>query len=315
MLELIEEQAVAFDFIHSHVDYLVYPFTRHCWTPTVSTLHGRLDIPELPLVYGSYPEANLISISNSQRRPLAAQRLKWIATVYNGVVLDHFSFQPDPGDYLVFLGRISEEKRPDLAVEVARCCGIPLKIAAKVDPAYDQDYHQRFEPFMNDPIVEFLGEVDEAGKDQLLRDAMALLFPSCWPEPFGRVMVEAMACGVPVIGPRYGAVPVVIIDGETGFICDSVDEMVAAVKRLGEIERAACPRHVEANFSAKAMADGYEAAYQLVLSERCARKSNGSRCAARKGRSETAIPGKRLQERRAPSLAQHRGIRVHGHRA
>ena len=200
-----------------------------------------------------------------------------------------------------------------MAVEVARRCRIPLKIAAKIDPAYDQNYHQRFEPFMNDPIVEFLSEVDEAGKDQLLRGALALLFPSCWPEPFGMVMVEAMVCAVPVIGLRYGAVPEVIIDGKTGFICNSVDEVVAAVRRLGEIERTACHRHVEVNFSAKAMADGYEAAYQLVLSEQCARKSNGSRCAARQGRSEAAIPSKRPHDRRVPSLDQHHGIRVHGH--
>lgn len=299
MLELVEAHADAFDLIHSHVDYLIYPFTRHWRAPTVSTLHGRLDIPELPLLHSHYPEVNLISISDSQRLPLAPHMLNWIATVYNGVVLDHFSFQPEPGDYLVFLGRISKEKRPDLAVEVARRCGIPLKIAAKIDPADDQWYRHEFEALLADPNIEFLGEVGEAGKDQLLRGAMGLLFPSLWPEPFGMVMVEAMACGVPVIGLRYGAVPEVIIDGKTGFICDSVDEMVDGVKRLGEIDRATCRSHVEANFSARAMADGYEAAYNRILS----RQSTAERRATPDG-TDRSVPGKRLDDRRNPWLIQ-----------
>lgn len=312
MLELVEEHADAFDLIHSHVDYLIYPFTRHWGPPTVTTLHGRLDIPELPLLHSCYPEVNLISISNSQRLPLATHSLNWIATVYNGIVLDHFSFQPKPGDYLVFLGRISKEKRPDLAVEVARRCGIPLKIAAKVDPAYDQEYLHEFEPLLDDPNVEFLGEVDEAGKDQLLRGAMALLFPSLWPEPFGIVMVEAMACGVPVIGLRHGAVSEVIIDGETGFICDSVDEMVASVKRLGEIDRVACRRHVEANFSARAMADGYEAAYNLILSQQRGRRSTSARIAAYAGRSGIPISETQFSDQGRPPLAQQDVTHAHG---
>lgn len=315
MLELIEEHADAFDIIHSHVDYLVYPFTRHWRTPTVSTLHGRLDIPELPLVYGSYPEANLISISDSQRRPLAFQRLNWIATVYNGIVLDHFSFQPEPGDYLVFIGRISEEKRPDLAIEVARRCGIPLKIAAKIDPANDQWYLRQFEPLLDDPIVEFLGEVDEAGKDQLLQGALALLFPSLWPEPFGMVMVEAMACGVPVIGLRCGAVPEVIDDGKTGFICDSVDEMVAGVKRIGEIDRTACRRHVEVNFSAQTMADRHEAAYDRVLSQRWIRRSTSGKRAALPNRIATPFLGKRLYNQADSPITPSGEIGAQGRRA
>ncbi|HEU4793236.1 MAG TPA: glycosyltransferase family 4 protein [Nitrolancea sp.] len=313
MLELVEEHADAFDLIHSHVDYLSFPFTRHWRTPTITTLHGRLDIPELPLLHSRYPEINLISISDSQRLPLVPHSLNWIATVYNGIVLDHFSFQPDPGDYLVFLGRISKEKRPDLAVEVARRCGIPLKIAAKVDPAYDQRYLHEFEPLLDDPNVEFLGEVDEVGKNQLLRGAMALLFPSLWPEPFGMAMVEAMACGVPVIGLRYGAVPEVIIDGQTGFICDSVDEMVASVKRLREIDRATCRRHVEANFSARTMTDGYEAAYNLTLSRRSTRRSSSERLATRQDRSERPVPGKRHYDRRSLSLTQRGAVGAHGH--
>ncbi len=299
MLELVEEYADAFDLIHSHVDYLIYPFSRHWRAPTVSTLHGRLDIPELPLLHSSYPEANLISISDSQRLPLASRSLNWIATVYNGIVLDYFSFQPKPGDYLVFLGRISKEKRPDLAVEVARQCGIPLKIAAKIDPADDQWYRNEFETLLADPNIEFLGEVDEAGKDQLLNGAMALLFPSLWPEPFGMVMVEALACGVPVIGLRYGAVPEVIIDGETGFICDSVEEMVEGVQRLGEIDRAACRRHVEANFSARVMADRYEAAYNRILS-----RGPTSGGLATPDQHERPVPEKRGYNRRNPWLAQ-----------
>jgi glycosyltransferase involved in cell wall biosynthesis len=264
MLAKVAQMADQFDIIHNHADYLAFPFAQHWETPTVTTLHGRLDIPELPPIYQHYPKMKLISISNNQRAPLDSFGVHWVATVPNGVNLSTLRFDPRGGDYLVFLGRICEEKRPDLAVELARKTGIPLKIAAKVDPA-DRDWHrEHMEPLLADPLVEFLGEVDDQRKTDLLCGAKALVFPSCWPEPFGIVMVEAMACGTPVIALRYGSVPEVIADGETGFICDTVDEMAAAVNRLDEIDRSTCRAWVQEHFSAEVMTDGYEYAYSRV---------------------------------------------------
>lgn len=265
MLSRVQELAGEFDVIHSHVDYLAYPFIRQWQTPTVTTLHGRLDIPELPLIYRRYPEVQLISISDSQRHPLAPFRPRWAGRVYNSTDCDALRPTGDGGDYLVFLGRISSEKRPDLAVEVARRTGMPLKIAAKVD-AVDREWHeQHLAPLLNDPLVEFIGEVDDREKAVLLAGAKALIFPSSWPEPFGLAMIEAMACGTPVVALRYGAVPEVVDDGRTGFVCDSVDEMVAAVGQIDWIDRAACRAHVEERFSAPVMGAAYEAVYAQVV--------------------------------------------------
>ena len=265
MLEHVRELASQFDVIHNHVDYLAYPFIRQWGTPTVTTLHGRLDIPELPLIYRRFPDVQLISISDSQRAPLTPFGLRWVGRVYNATGYDILESAGVGGDYLVFLGRISAEKRPDLAVEVARQVGMPLKIAAKVD-AVDRAWHEEhLAPLLDDPLVDFIGEVDDGGKAELLRGARALLFPSSWPEPFGLSMIEAMACGTPVVGLRYGAVPEVIDHGRTGFVCNSVDEMVAAVRRIGEIDRAACRSHVERRFSVPVMGAAYESIYESII--------------------------------------------------
>lgn len=254
-----------FDVIHSHLDYLGFPFLAQWRVPSLTTLHGRLDIPELSLVYRWYRDMGLVSISDSQRAPLDAFGLRWLATVHNGIVCDHFTFRAELGDYLVFIGRMAEEKRPDLAIEVARRVGMPLKLAAKVDRVDEGWFAAHVEPLLDDPLIEFVGEVDDQGKDALLRGAAALLFPSCWPEPFGIAMVESMACGTPVVALRYGSVPEVVDDGVTGFICDSPAKMAACVARLGEIDRAACRRCVEERFSARAMVNGYEAAYATAV--------------------------------------------------
>ena len=279
MLEEVYSRADEFDIIHSHVDYLTFPFARGVATPTVTTLHGRLDMPETRRVLGRFTDQRLISISWSQRQPVADLPLRWVGTVYNGVRLEHFPFRREPDDppYLAFVGRISPEKRPDWAIEVARRVGLPLKIGAKIDPA-DREWAERhFLPLLGTPGVEYLGEVNEQQKAELLGGALALLFPIDWPEPFGLVLAEAMACGTPVVAFPGGAVEEIVVDGVTGFICRTrtLDEMVEAVRRVDQLDRAACRRHVEQHFSSVAMADAYEAIYRQVLLEQAAPLASG----------------------------------------
>lgn len=255
------DRAHEFDVIHSHVDIPAIPFSRLVKTPILFTMHGRLDLGWMRLLYDAYPDVNLISISNNQRRLLPAWN--WLGTVYNGIDVEDYTLQPRPGEYLAFLGRISPEKGIEEAIEVARLSGVPLKIAAKVDPR-DQDYYQQIKHLLEEPFVEYVGEVDQREKDQFLGRARALIFPIRWPEPFGLVMVEAMATGTPVIAGRFGSVPEVVEDGRTGFICDSTEEMALAAERLGELDRAVCRRVVEERFSTSVMASGYEAMYRRL---------------------------------------------------
>ena len=270
MLEEIYSRAERYDVIHSHVDALAFPFARAAATPTVSTTHGRLDLHEYRRLYARFPEQRLVSISHCQRTPLRDLPLRWLGTVHNGIRLEHFPFRPEPDDppYLVFLGRISPEKGPVEAVAVARAVGLPLKVAAKIDERDREWAAAHFLPLLDGPGVEFIGEVDEEAKAELLGGALALLFPISWPEPFGMVMVEALACGTPVIAFPRGSVGEVLIDGVTGYVCPSLDDMAEAVSQIGRIDRAACRHHVAAHFSAAAMADGYEAVYRQVLGER-----------------------------------------------
>ncbi len=259
-----------FDIIHSHLDHLALPFARLVDPPLVTTLHGRLDLDILPPILSKYPHVPLISISMSQREPLASLDLTWAGCVYNGIPIENYPFQPRRGEYLVFLGRIAPEKRPDLAVEIARRAGMPLKVAAKIDPVDEDYWHGEIEPIFRRNEVEFVGEVDEQDKAELLGGAAALLFPIDWPEPFGLVMAEALACGTPVIAMRRGSVPEVLRDGVSGFLCESVDEMVAAVPRLDELSREECRRQ-SLRFSSRAMADGYLEVYQRLLAGRAPR--------------------------------------------
>jgi glycosyltransferase involved in cell wall biosynthesis len=266
MIELgdVYAQASSFDLIHNHVDYLAFPFARLTETPTVTTTHGRLDLAEVVKVYTSFPEERLVSISNSQRAALP--EANWLGTVYNGIDLDDFHFQPDMGRYLVFVGRISPEKRVDRAIEIARDVGMTLVIAAKVDPSERDYFTHAIEPLIKtSPLVEFVGEVGQVRKDDLLGGAYASLFPIDWPEPFGLTMVESMATGTPVIAYRAGSVPEIIVDGKTGFICNSVHAMVEAVPKVAHLDRAACRDHVRERFSAAVMASGYEEVYSSVI--------------------------------------------------
>jgi glycosyltransferase involved in cell wall biosynthesis len=257
-----------FDVIHCHVDYLAYPFVSLVRTPTLHTVHGRLDLPHLVPVYREFRDVPLVSISNAQRAPLAELDLTWAGTVYHGLPLERFPFVAARGEYLAFLGRLAAEKQPQVAIEVARRVGLPLRIAAKVD-ANDREFVERFvAPLLDDPLVEFIGEVNDDDKASFLGGARALLFPIDWPEPFGLVMIEAMACGTPVIARPCGSVPEILADGRTGFLGDSVDDLVGAVERLDTIDRAECRRHVERRFSIGRMVDDYEALYRRAVSQR-----------------------------------------------
>lgn len=261
------ERDEEFDLIHGHIDYLIFPFARHSRTPTISTTHGRLDLDEVRRLYGRYPEQPLVSISDNQRTPLPD--VNWIGTVYHGIDLDQLHFRAESGDYLVFLGRISPEKRPDRAIAIAEELGMRLVVAAKVDDADREYYEEHIAPMIAaSPMTDFVGEVDVEEKDRLLGGAYAYLFPIDWPEPFGLTMVEAMATGTPVVAFRAGSVPEVVIDGVTGFVCDSVREMASAVERVGSLDRHACRAHVERHFSPAAMADGYERLYASVRASR-----------------------------------------------
>ena len=264
MLELgmVFDEADQFDVIHSHVDYFALPFARHVTTPVVTTLHGRLDLPGLPTIYERYGEAPVVSISDSQREPLPGAN--WVATVYNGTDLRRFTFNERGGDTFAFVGRICPEKNIEGAIAIARRTGVPLRIAAKVDPA-DADYHETvIEPLIDGRLVEYLGELGDEDKNELLGSSRALLFPVDWPEPFGLAMAEAMACGTPVLALRRGSVPEVVEDGVTGFVRDSEDELAAVAHDVDRLSRRACRQRVESHFSVDVMTDGYEAVYQRV---------------------------------------------------
>jgi glycosyltransferase involved in cell wall biosynthesis len=264
MVEMAQvfERADEFDLIHCHVDYLAFPFARLVGTPTVHTLHGRLDLPHMRPLLSHFCDVPLVSISEAQRRPLDGIDLTWAGTVHHGLPLATYRPGSGRGGYLAFLGRIAQEKGPDLAIATARRAGIPLKIAAKVD-AVDRRYFEReIRPLLDDPLIEYLGEIGEADKPAFLGDAAALLFPIDWPEPFGLVMIEALACGTPVIARPLGSVPEIITPGRTGFIASTVDDMVAAVRQLDRLDRAVCRREAETRFSVERMADAYEDVYE-----------------------------------------------------
>ncbi|MAT64271.1 MAG: glycosyl transferase [Gammaproteobacteria bacterium] len=262
-LTQVARDAGEYDIIHFHTDFLHFPLWRHQATPQLSTLHGRLDLPDLKPLYEEFRDMPVVSISDHQRHPLPMAR--WTGTVYNGIPAAAYRFRAEPGRYLAFLGRMSPEKGPETAIEVAKRAGIPLKMAAKVD-AVDRDYFEaRIRPHLDHPLIEFIGEVDEAGKNELLGGALALLFPIAWPEPFGLVMIEAMACGTPVIAWPRGSVPEVMRDGVSGHVVDSVEAALAAIERLERFDRRGCRRYFESRFTAERMAEGYVRLYRRLI--------------------------------------------------
>jgi glycosyltransferase involved in cell wall biosynthesis len=264
LLELVFGDVSRFDVIHFHTDYLHFPLLRRHPCASVTTMHGRLHEPDLKPLLTEYAEAPLVSISDSQRRPVPGAN--WQATVYHGLPRDLHTFRDRPGDYLAFLGRISPEKRLDRAIAIARRAGMPLKVAAKIYPAERDYFSQAVEPLLKEagPRVEFVGEVGGRDKDEFLGNAHALLFPIEWEEPFGLVMIEALACGTPVVAFRRGSVPEVIDDGVTGFVVGDEDEAVRAVGRVGELSRRECRRVFEARYDAARMARDYVAVYRRL---------------------------------------------------
>ncbi len=264
LAERVFQEAGEFDVIHSHIDYLAFPLLRRMQTPHVTTLHGRLDIPNLRQLYREFSDEPLISISDYQRRPLSWAG--WQRTVYHGLPEELYGFHKWPGRYLAFLGRVSPEKRLDDAIRIARSAGLPLKIAAKVDKADYEYFETTIKPLVNQGGgIEFIGEIGEHEKGEFLGNAFALLFPVDWPEPFGLVMIEALACGTPVIARRRGSVPEIIEHGATGFIIDDINEAVQAVHAIPRLSRKRCRQAFEIRFSAKRMAVDYLAAYEVLL--------------------------------------------------
>lgn len=263
MLEQVFKLRDRFDIIHFHIDYLHFPLTRAHRVPNLTTLHGRLDIPDLVPIYREFREMPVVSISNAQREPLPW--INWQGTVYHGLPEDLYTYREEPGKYLAFLGRISPEKRVDRAIEIARKVGMEIKIAAKVD-AVDRSYFEDVvEPLLKDPAVEYVGEIGEGEKDEFLGNAYALLFPIDWPEPFGLVMIEAMACGTPVIAYRKGSVPEVMEEGKTGFIVEGLEDAVKAVESVHTLSRKRCREVFEERFTAARMTRDYLSLYQRLL--------------------------------------------------
>src|ERR1700730_11143942 len=265
MLDAVMRMAPEFAIIHFHIDYMHFPLSRYCALPAVTTLHGRLDLPDLIPVYKRFSDAPVISVSLSQRKPLP--RAHWVANVHHGLPGDLLAFQPNPGKYLAFLGRISPEKRVDRAIELARRAGMPLKIAAKIDPVDQAYYDSTIKPLMGGPNIEFIGEIAEHEKSEFLGNAYAYLFPIDWPEPFGLTMIEAMACGTPTIAFNRGSVPEVMQEGLTGFIVEDMDQAVAAIEKISTIERTACRNVFEKRFTVARMAEEYIDVFQSMVTD------------------------------------------------
>ena len=265
-LEAVARRAHEFDVIHSHLDYFAYPSLRGLNTPSITTLHGRLDLPELPPLYTLYDDIPVVSISDSQRIPLP--EANFVATVFHGLPLNILAKGAGGGGYLAFLGRLSPEKAPDAAIRIAARAGIPLKIAAKVD-RLDQEYFKtKVEPLLRQTNVEFVGEIREDQKQEFLGNAAGLLFPIVWREPFGLVMIEAMACGTPVIAFENGSVPEVLQDGVTGFIVHTEDQAVQATRLLGTLDRVRIRSEFERRFTAQRMAQNYLRVYEHMVQAR-----------------------------------------------
>ncbi|HET6970983.1 MAG TPA: glycosyltransferase family 4 protein [Phenylobacterium sp.] len=264
-LSEVRRRANEFDVIHFHTDMIHFPMFEDRAQRTLTTLHGRLDLKDLSEVYRRWRQFRLVSISDSQRKPLPNEN--WAATVHHGMSADAYRLSPQPQGYLAFLGRISPEKRPDRAIAIAAAAGRPLKIAAKVDPADQAYFEDKIEPLMLSPRVEYVGEIGDSAKSAFLGGAEALLFPIDWPEPFGLVMIEAMACGTPVIAWDCGSVPEIVEDGVTGFIVRSEAEALAAIGRLPQLSRHAVRARFEERFSSIAMAKRYLEIYQRLPQE------------------------------------------------
>lgn len=260
MLDQVQRSAARFDVLHFHIDMLHFPMFGHIAGRCLTTLHGRQDLPDFRPAYRAFPDMKLVSISDAQRAPIAGAN--FVGTVHHGLPEHLIRFGPGEGGYLAFVGRISPEKRPDRAIQIAKAAGIPLKIAAKVDRADVTYYRETIEPLLGDPLIEFVGEIGDAEKSDFLRNAAALVFPVDWPEPFGLVMIEAMAAGTPVIAWRNGSTPEVIDDGRSGWLVDSMDQAIAAARAVRDLPRALVRARFEERFTAERMARDYLRLYE-----------------------------------------------------
>jgi glycosyltransferase involved in cell wall biosynthesis len=264
MLDRVRELAEEFDILHFHIDQFHFPLFRHIANRTVTTLHGRQDLPDLKPLYIGFSDMPLVSISNNQGRLIANANV--VAAIHHGIPSDLHKANYNPrGGYVAFLGRISPEKGPERAIRIARAFGIPLKISAKVDKVDEIYFREKVEPLLSEPGVEFIGEINERNKTTFLGEAQALLFPIEWPEPFGLVMIEAMACGTPVLAFRHGSVSEVVDHGVTGAIVDSVDEAVRMLPQVITLDRRAVRRRFEKRFSSARMATDYVTLYRSLL--------------------------------------------------
>ena len=258
-----EKMAHEFDIIHSHLEYQTLPYAYKAQVPTVLTMHGRLDLGDSAAILKSYPDMAYVSISDSQRLPV--KDINWVKTIYHGYPVSSFEFNNKPEDYFLFLGRFSEEKKPQEAIMLARACNIPLKIAAKIDPEDKGFFEEKVKPLLNHPLIDYVGEVDDTRKVELLKNAKALLNTIDWPEPFGLVMIEALACGTPVIVRGCGSAPEVITHGKTGFICDKKLDFIEAIHHVDQISRKTCRKEFEQRFTRECMVDNYEHLYYKLL--------------------------------------------------
>jgi glycosyltransferase involved in cell wall biosynthesis len=268
MMDMVLKAAPSFDIIHFHTDVVQLALANQCATRCVSTPHGRLDLPDLKPLFRRFARHPMTSISNSQRAPLP--EVNWRATVHHGLPLGLYRLHVEPQDYFAFIGRISPEKRPDRAIEIAKACGTPLRIAAKVDAADRVYFESTIEPLLDDTLVTFVGEIGEHAKNDFIGNARALLMPIDWPEPFGLVMIEAMACGTPVIAYANGAVPEIVDHGITGFVVNSQEQAIAAAQNVGRIDRRRCRQVFEQRFAARVMARHYLDVYRELVGERVA---------------------------------------------
>jgi glycosyltransferase involved in cell wall biosynthesis len=264
MLDHVRRRATEFDVIHFHVDLLQFPMFQDMVDKCVTTLHGRVDLPDFRPAYEAFSAMPLISISDAQRASMPATS-RWLASIHHGMPTDLYSLGAGRGGYLAYLGRIAPEKRPDRAIEIAKRARLPLKMAAKVDPMDQHYFSSVIKPLLDDPLIEFIGEVGDEHKAEFLGNAMALLFPIDWPEPFGLVMIEALSTGTPVVAWPMGSAPEVIEDGVTGLLVESIDAAVQGINHVLDMDRGAIRRRFEERFSATRMARDYVAAYEKLI--------------------------------------------------
>jgi glycosyltransferase involved in cell wall biosynthesis len=275
LLAQVAKQADEFDVIHNHHDYWMLPLSDMTNRPLVTTLHGQMDLPDIDAAFTAFPRAHYVSISDAQRKPMP--QLNWLRTIHHGIDTDLFQFRERPGKYLAFLGRISVEKRPDWAIQMAKLSGVPLKIAAKIEGKENEDYYKtHVKPHVDGKNIEYVGEISESEKSDFLGNALAMTFPIDWPEPFGLVMIESLACGTPVLARPCGAAPEVLRDGVTGFVHADVRELAKRIRDIPKISRRKCREWVERNFSLRRMTEDYIHVYRHLVDFTAARIRTGT---------------------------------------